>query len=230
MSKPHEYHLGHTCGCVPLRYIVTLFMVFMLIFSLCMAVSLVTEDTRVLVGGYSILSRYAVAVLGGIGACFSVGALVAIQDNNTFMVWPFVAFLLLRIAAVLVIFGIDWQELKGCERFSLSGGAFSSVDSVRFNPAIETVALSGHCGQARVHHAVLTAADALVCAYGALITHRWCHAVDNSPSYQISLDETRPLRVYTGFANLGYPAAPPAGQQTSGAQARYAPSYGYAQA
>mmetsp|Transcript_114001 Transcript_114001/g.355008 ORF Transcript_114001/g.355008 Transcript_114001/m.355008 type:complete len:226 (+) Transcript_114001:148-825(+) len=210
MSKSHEHHLGHTCGCLPVRYTVTLYAVLILILSLAAALSLATEDTRVLVGGYSLGLRYLVSVLGCIGAFMSVGAIIGIHDNSASWVRPFVYWALFRAVVVLVFFAIDWQLLKICDRFTLAGGKFTSIDGGRYNPAIETVALADSCSQARSTHAVWTVADVLITLYGAYTTLWWCHAVDVAPTYPITLDETRPLRIFTGYADVGYQNRPPA--------------------
>lgn len=221
MSKSHEHYVGHSCGCVPVRYTVTLYAVLMLILSLAASLSLVTEDTRALVGGYSLSLRYLVSIVGAIGAFFSVAAIIGIHDNSATWVRPFLYFVLARMVVVVIFFIIDWRELQGCESFSLSGGKFTSIDGSRYNPAIETVALGDRCGSARSHYITWTAVDLVVCLYGLYTTFWWCHMVDTAPSYQISLDETRPLRIYTGYANSGYPVSPPA-ENMNAAQTGYA--------
>mmetsp|Transcript_81795 Transcript_81795/g.243982 ORF Transcript_81795/g.243982 Transcript_81795/m.243982 type:complete len:226 (-) Transcript_81795:130-807(-) len=221
MSKSHEHHLGYSCGCVPVWCTVLIYAVFMLLLSLAAALSLVTEDFRTMVGGYSLVLRTLVSVLGGIGTFFSVGAIIGINDNCSGWVRPFLYYVLVRVVVVLVFFVIDWRELQGCEHYTISGGKFTSVDGGRYNPAIETVALADMCSQARTAHAIYTALDVLIALYGAYTVHHWCHMVDVAPTYRIALDETRPLRIYTGFANVGYENNPPPDHMNA-VQSRYA--------
>jgi len=220
MSKPHEYYMGQACGCMPLRPAVGTLAGLALGLSLCAVASIITEDVRVLVGGYSLSARSSASALGAIGVIFSIGALIGVGDNTSRWVRPFAVFLLLRIIVVLVIFATDWEVLSGCERFTLNGKEFSSMIG-RYNPAIETVALSNTCHQARSKYLIRTALEVIFGLYGAIISFRWCHLVDAVPTYQISLDENRPLRMYTGYRNFGYPIAGPP-PMTTGHSSNYA--------
>mmetsp|Transcript_111732 Transcript_111732/g.216445 ORF Transcript_111732/g.216445 Transcript_111732/m.216445 type:complete len:223 (+) Transcript_111732:132-800(+) len=214
MSKPHEHYMGQACGCMPLRPAVGTLAGLLLGVSLCAVASLITEDVRFLAGGYSLSAHNSASALGAIGVVISIGALVGIGDNTSRWVRPFAVFLLLRIIAVLVIFAMDWEVLSGCERFTINGKEFSSMIG-RYNPAIETVALSNTCQQARSKYVIRTVLEVILGLYGTIISFRWCHVVDTVPTYQISLDENRPLRMYTGYRNLGYPNAPQSGPPPS---------------
>jgi len=215
--------MGQACGCVPLRPAVGTLAGLVLGLSLCAVASIITEDVRFLVGGYSLSARNSASTLGAIGVLLSIGALIGVGDNTSRWVRPFAVFLLLRIIAVLVIFAMDWEVLGGCERFTLNGKEFSSMTG-RYNPAIESVALSNTCRQARSKYLMRTALELVLGIYGVIITFRWCHVVDTVPTYQICLDENRPLRMYTGYRNFGYPTAPQAGPPptTAGHSSHYA--------
>mmetsp|Transcript_99988 Transcript_99988/g.214202 ORF Transcript_99988/g.214202 Transcript_99988/m.214202 type:complete len:228 (-) Transcript_99988:18-701(-) len=208
MWKSRDARLGSACCCVPLGLAVSLYAALVLIFSLCAFVVIATEEARPLVGGYALAVRTASTLLGGLGAVCSLGAFVGLHDNTSYWVRRFAHFALLRILARGIILGLDWQALRGCERLSMSGDKFTSM-SGRYNLALEEVALSNMCSQVRVLYMVATLADLVVSMYGVHVAYRWCEAVDSPLAYPIALEESRPLRVYTGYADLGYPAAPP---------------------
>lgn len=175
--------------------------------SACAVVSSLTEDTRILVGGYTYATHFAVAMLGGLGLVFALGALLGMDDNTSSSIRAFANFGLFRLVAVAVILIADWQELKICERFTLHGSEFSSVTGNYYNAAIETVALGNRCQHTRSWHLALSFADIIVSLYGVSLCRRWVYMLTSAPVYHISPDETRPLRLFQGYANVGAPPA-----------------------
>lgn len=197
--------MGLCCGCLPMRLGVLLYAGFVLGMSFSAVATIVTEDTRVLVGGYSASTGFVVRAGGIFGMVFSLGALLGVTDNASSWVRIFAHFALLaRFPLVLTVAACDMVTLQGCEHLSFSGGPAQLNGGYR-NVALETVALSRSCEEIRVLNLVARLLDGVISAYGVYMTYHWCNLIDHSPRYQISLDETRPLRIYTGFR---YPPLP----------------------
>lgn len=179
------------------------FACFILFLSFCAVAGLVTEDTRILVGGYTYWSNVTVDIFGCLGVVFGLMCLVGVTDNHTRWVNWFANFASIRLLALFFVFWADFNELRGCEKFGLS-----SMTS-HYNPAMEMVVLQGRCPATRSYYVLITVLDILVSVYGLWNTYYWCYVVDNSPMYHISIDDTKPLRIYTGYSTVGHPEAPP---------------------
>jgi len=203
MSKHQETPLGHCLGCVPVRTGVLAFSCLLLFLSFCAVAGLVTEDTRMLVGGYTYWSNIWVDILGCLGVVFSLMCLVGVTDNHSRWVRLFAHFASFRIVAYLFIVWSDFRVLETCEKFGLS----SMTD--HYNPAMEMVVLQGRCPSTRTYYTMISILDIAISLYGVWNTYYWCHIVDTSPMYHISLDDSKPLRIYTGYSTVGHPEAPP---------------------
>lgn len=179
------------------------FSCFLLFLSLCAVAGLVTEDTRILVGGYAPWSNWFTNVFGCLGVVFSLMSLVGVSDNHQQWVKYFAYFALIRVFVRIFVFWSDYEMLSGCEKFGLS-----SVTS-RYNPAMEMVVLHGRCDQTRLYYDIISTVDILISLYGVWNTFFWCSIMESGPRYHISLDDSKPLRIYTGYSTIGHPEAPP---------------------
>jgi len=203
MSKHHETPLGHCLGCVPVRTGVLAFASFLLFLSLCATLGLVTEDTRVLVGGYTYWTNTTVDILGVVGLVLSFMGIVGVHDNHTRWVRWFTNFALLRLVLLIPITWADFDALLGCEKFGISslGG--------HYNAAMETVVLQNRCQTTRAAYLAIAVFDILISLYGVWNAYYWCWAVESGPMYHIAIDDTKPLRIYTGYSSIGHPEQPP---------------------
>lgn len=203
MSKHHETPIGHCLGCVPIRTGVLAFSCFVLFLSFCAVAGLVTEDARILVGGYTYWSGNIVDIFGCLGVVFGLMSLVGVTDNHSQWVRLFAHFATVRTIVRLFVMLADYEVLQSCEKFGIS-----SMSS-HYNPAMETVVLSGRCNPTRPLYLFISIMDILISMYGVWNTYSWCYILDNGPMYHISIDDTKPLRIYTGFSTVGHPEAPP---------------------
>lgn len=203
MSKHQETPLGHCLGCVPVRTGVLAFACFLLLLSVCAVLGIVTEDTRVLVGGYTYWSNITVDVLGCLGIVICSMGIIGVNDNHTRWVRWFANFALLRVIARLFVLWADWNTLNTCEKFGISSL------SAHYNAAMETVVLQGRCPTTRPLYLVISVVDILVSLHGLYNAYFWCYIVEHGPMYHISIDDTKPLRIYTGYSTVGHPEAPP---------------------
>jgi len=203
MSKHTETPLGHCLGCVPVRTGVLAFACFLLFLSVCAAVGIVTEDTRVLVGGYTYWSNYAVDIFGCLGVVLCAMGITGVNDNHTRWVRWFANFALLRLFVRVWVLWVDYSELQTCEKFGIS-----SLSS-HYNAAMETVVLQSRCATTRPTYLAISILDILVSLHGLWNAYYWCFVLDTGPMYHIAIDDTKPLRIYTGYSNLGHPEAPP---------------------
>jgi len=218
MSKHTETPLGHCLGCVPVRTGVLAFACFILFLSLCAVAGIVTEDTRVLVGGYTYWSNNTVDILGCVGVIVSLMGIIGVNDNHSRWVRWFTNFALLRVIARVFILWADWNELQGCEKFGISSL------SAHYNAAMETVVLQGRCMTIRPAYLAISVADILISLHGVWNAYYWCFMVDHSPMYHISIDDTKPLRIYTGYSTVGHPEVPPRdAQMPDNIQEKFAP-------
>jgi len=195
--------LGHCLGCVPVRTGVLAFASFLLFLSVCAVAGLVTEDTRVLVGGYTYWSNITVDILGSLGVIFCLMGVVGVTDNHSSWVRWFVNFAVIRVIARFFVLWADYDTLLGCEKFGISSL------SAHYNAAMETVVLQGHCATTRPTYLVISIVDIVVSLYGIWNTYYWCYVVEHGPMYHIAIDDTKPLRIYTGYSTVGHPEAPP---------------------
>lgn len=106
-----------------------------------------------------------------------------------------------------VVLMMDLSSLEGCEKLGLGGSAFSSVRG-DFNVALESVAFAGRCKEVRRDHFFIAMVDICLTFFAAYSTSRFSAALDKTPSYHISLGESRPLRINTGYADMGYVGRP----------------------
>lgn len=194
--------MGHCLGCVPVRTGVLAFSCFLLFLSLCAVSGLVSEDARILVGGYAPWSNWFTDVLGCAGVIFCVMSLVGVSDNHQAWVRYFAYFALVRSLVRIFVFWSDFEMLSTCEKFGLS-----SITS-RYNAAMEMVVLHGACSNTRIYYSIISVVDIFFSLYGVWNTFYWVSAMENGPQYHISLDDTKPLRIYTGYSTVGHPEAP----------------------
>lgn len=176
---------------------------FLLFLSFCAVAGLVTEDTRILVGGYSLCSNWIVDVLGCFGVVFSLMGIVGVFDNHTCWVRWFANFAAVRLVLRVYILWSDFGMLEGCEKFGMS-----SVTST-YNAAMQMVTLHGHCSSTRTYYLTWSLLDIFFSLYGLWNAYHWCYKLDNGPLYHISIDDSKPLRIYTGYSTVGHPEAPP---------------------
>jgi hypothetical protein len=195
--------MGHCLGCVPVRIGVLAFSYFILFLSICAVAGLVTEDTRILVGGYAPWSNWFTDVLGCAGVVLSLMSLMGVYDNHQSWVKYFAYFASIRLFLRFFILWADWGMLVNCEKFGLSsiGG--------NYNAAMETVVLHGQCTHTRVYYGIISTIDIFISLYGLWNVFFWISVMENGPRYHISLDDTKPLRIYTGYSSVGHPEAPP---------------------
>lgn len=202
MTKHHELPLGHCLGCLPVRLGVQLYSSFIFFLSICAVAGLVSEDTRVLVGGYTYWSRVTTDVLGCAGVVLSSMSIIGTQDNHPRWVKLFIYFAVIRVIARVFTFWADDAMLAKCSSLGIT-----SLE--RYNPAMEAVKLSHRCGITAFWYTVISIFDILASLYGIYNAYLWCTYVENSPMYHIALDDTKPLRIYTGYSTVGHPEAPP---------------------
>lgn len=214
------------CGCLHIRSGVIAFMYFVIFLSVCAVFALVSEDTRILVGGYTSCGNWIVNLLGCIGVVLGLMGRIGMSDNNTRWVRWFSNFATIRVILRIYIFWTDFSQLRNCESFGMS-----SVTS-HYNPAMEVVVLGGHCPSTRIVYPLWSVLDILISLYGVWSTNYWCWAVEHGPMYHIALDDSKPLRIYTGYSTVGHPDAPPTVNvvpPTSPGPQFADPNYGYSQ-
>jgi hypothetical protein len=182
---------------------VLLYSSFILFLSVCAVAGLATEDTRMLVGGYTYWSRMSIDVLGCLGVVLSSMAIIGVQDNHARWVKLFVYFAVIRVIARGFIFWADETMLGKCEKLGIT----SVTD--HYNRAMETVKLSKSCDVTKFWYTVISVFDIVLSSYALYYTYLWCDYVENSPMYHISIDDTKPIRIYTGYSTVGHPEAPP---------------------
>lgn len=199
--KHHEKPMGQCCGCIPLRACVIAYTSLILFFSICAVLTFITEDPRILVGGYSYWANIAVEVFGVFGVVLSLLALVGLQEQSSRWVRLFANYALVRIIARLCIFLSDVFTLRDCEHMGLS-----SMHG-HYNAAMNMVVLGGRCSSARFFNYFISSLDILISLYGVWTTYWWCYIVEEGPVYHITLDDTKAHSIHTGYSNVGHPEA-----------------------
>jgi len=205
MSKDSEAHFGTCCGCIPLRAGVVVYAVLIMVLSAMAFAGLVTEDTRLFVGGYTYNCRIAVAFLGVVCFFSSLCCLVGISDNAAPWVRSFCHVAGLRLLALAVIFFVDYRALQECEDYSPNGNKISSVHEDAYNVALSTLALSGKCRSTRELYIVLMILDLILSLYGYFMLQRFAYLVETCPTFLIHINETKPIHMYTGYSGMSNP-------------------------
>lgn len=201
MAKHSELALGHACGCVPLRIAVYLFLAAILVDSFFMAGGLVTEDTRVFVGGYTNYSRASVALLGLVGIFLSYLGFVGVYDSAPPYIKSFIWYSVVRLVSIIVLFLWDHRTLWDCEDSALT--MYMSTRSEGYNYAVDVLSVAGACGRTRRIYTELFLVDLALSAYGTFITYNFWVVSETCPIYLIHIEERSPLKIYTGYASWG---------------------------
>jgi hypothetical protein len=215
-SKFSEQLLGNCCGCVPIRAGVLIYAVLLLIDSLLSLSSFVSDDIRILVGGYTYHTRVIVGLLGFVGVFICLLGILGANDNSATLLRMFYNFTVVRIVVVLCIVCIDFNLLWSCEtwrpgvaghyrvtkpeyRYSERG----SHDFNEYNPLMDYVAHTGQCQETRLWYFVFGAFDLILSVYWSIFVTRWyVNVIETCPSYLISLNHAKSPEFYTGYANL----------------------------
>merc|ERR1719181_979873 len=74
---------------------------------------------------------------------------------------------------------------------------------------MERVVMTGNCPNTRVFYPFFSMIDILFSLYAIWTARYMIWIMDNGPTYHISIDDTKPLRIYTGFSTVGHPDPPP---------------------
>lgn len=199
--KHHEKPMGQCCSCIPLRLCVIAYTSLILFLSICAVLTFITEDPRILVGGYSYWANITVEVFGVFGVVLSLLSLVGLQEHNSRWVRYFAHYALVRIIARFCIFLSDFFTLQNCEHMG-----FSSM-SGHYNAAVNMVVLGGRCPMARFFNYFISISDILISLYGVWTTYWWCYVVEEGPVYHITLDDTKAVSIHTGYSTIGHPEA-----------------------
>merc|ERR1719235_3030183 len=164
----------------------------------------VSEDTRILVGGYGPTERLAVGCLGAVTLVASACCLLGISDNHSSWIRNFGYISMFRIVAIICLFVLDWRLLGGCTRLGPQGDQFTSISDGEFNVALGMVAANGRCEWTRTMYSALVVMNLIISTFGTLHVFHFCSLVDTCPTYQIAISEAVPISIYTGFANYTY--------------------------
>mmetsp|Transcript_67833 Transcript_67833/g.126725 ORF Transcript_67833/g.126725 Transcript_67833/m.126725 type:complete len:240 (-) Transcript_67833:31-750(-) len=188
MSWVREDTRQQCCQCIPLRYCAGFHSLLTIIFSACAISLAVSEDARVLAGGFSACTELAVQVLGFTGFFVGIAALLGVMDNKSTWVWLLSGYLLVRGLMRAVILCLDIQELMHCKDLTLDGTVVTSMAG-HFNSGLATAALSNVCYKFLVEYACVSIVDILSSLVGSRTTCRWCSNAER-PVYGIAFDDS----------------------------------------
>mmetsp|Transcript_82022 Transcript_82022/g.230101 ORF Transcript_82022/g.230101 Transcript_82022/m.230101 type:complete len:272 (+) Transcript_82022:70-885(+) len=207
MVKHHEFVSGTLCSCMPLRTGVYWHVALVLATSTLCLSTLITEDLRVLAGGYAGWTGTAVLLLGLAGAFYGFCAFVGLRDNESAWVHSFAAFSAVRVAAIAAIFVGDLLAFRDCGHLAANGALYVVVNAMsgHHHGALEHVAMMDLCDHTRLIYIVATVTNLVLSTYLVCETFRWCHIIEHGPVYHIALGETEPLKIHTGYQ---YPPLP----------------------
>lgn len=197
-SRFSEQLLGNCCGCIPIRTGVLLYAVLLLIDSFLSLSSFVTDDTRMIVGGYTYHTRVIVGFLGFIGVCICLLGILGGSDNSPTLLKTFYQFTIVRIVVVLCVLTVDLGILWKCESWRPA----VSMRQDEYNPIMDMVAQSGLCDHTRRWYFIFGALDLVLSTYWTWITRWYLSVIENCPSYLISLNHAKAPQFYSGYANL----------------------------
>lgn len=205
-SKFSEQQLGNCCNCVPIRTGVLIYAVLMLLDSLLSLGSFVSDDTRLLVGGYTYHTRVIVGFLGFLGIFISLLGILGSHDNSSVLLRYFYYFTIVRIVVVLCVVCVDFDVLWRCEKWGAGVARHYNAMDVRsdeYNPIMDYVAQTGVCQETRLWYFLLGALDLILSSYYTWITRWYVSVIETCPAYLICLNHAKPPEFYSGYANLG---------------------------
>jgi hypothetical protein len=197
-SKFSEQLIGHCCGCVPIRTGTLIYAVLLLIDSFLSLTSFVSDDTRIMVGGYTYHTRVIVGFLGFIGIFLCLLGILGERDNSPILIRMFYQFSIVRIVVVLCVLAIDVGVLWRCESWRPA----VSMRQDEYNPVMDMVAQSGLCDHTRRWYIFLGLLDLVLSSYWSSVTRWYLGVIENCPSYLISLNHVKAPEFYSGYANL----------------------------
>eukprot|EP00928_Gymnodinium_smaydae_P061140 TRINITY_DN45297_c0_g1_i1.p1 TRINITY_DN45297_c0_g1~~TRINITY_DN45297_c0_g1_i1.p1 ORF type:complete len:197 (-),score=18.94 TRINITY_DN45297_c0_g1_i1:86-676(-) len=183
----HERNLGYCCNCLPLKFGVVLCAALIGMTSLIALISSVTEDARILVGGYNRMTNFVVTFMGAFGVVLSLGCLIGVNENNASWIRPFAYFAILRALVVATSLLVDLSMFADCEEYEIGGSRFAADT---YNVPLLTVAASGTCKSTRSKYLYLSLVSIAVSLTGAYNASRWADVIDYCTGYTISLDPT----------------------------------------
>eukprot|EP00928_Gymnodinium_smaydae_P057060 TRINITY_DN40332_c0_g1_i1.p1 TRINITY_DN40332_c0_g1~~TRINITY_DN40332_c0_g1_i1.p1 ORF type:complete len:194 (+),score=0.54 TRINITY_DN40332_c0_g1_i1:252-833(+) len=182
----YEHNLGSCCGCVPLKFCVIVYTVLVGILSVLALSTLVSESSRLIVGGYNPYTRAVAPLLGLFGIFCSVGCVHGIYENNAAWIRTFARYSLLRAVAHTWALHVDKGALRQCEFFASTENHSGRTS----NLALTAVATSGTCAWTREAYFYVSVLTIIVSLAGAYHASRWSYLVDRMPRFTVISTET----------------------------------------
>lgn len=197
-SRFSEQLLGNCCGCIPIRTGVLVYAVLLLVDSVLSLSSFVSDDMRMIIGGYTYHTRVMVGLVGFFGVFLCLVGILGSSDNSPTLLKMFYQFSVIRIVVVLCVLTIDLGVLWRCETWKPA----VSMRTDDYNPIMDMVAQSGFCESTRRWYFIFGALDLILSIYWTWVTRWYVGVIENCPSYLISLNHAKAPEFYSGYANL----------------------------
>lgn len=193
-----EAPLGYVCGLkplwkgIPVRRGVLIYAYLLAAFSALSTIGMFTDDFFLVTGGYSVISKHILYVLGLPGLCICSYAIMGLFDNQPFNVKVLAYFIALRLILVAVMFTLDIKVLRTCEWQTTK-----ELDR-GFNPALARMSRHGTCHMAIDIYYIKCIADFVLSLYMVFATGHLAHMM-TKPRYLLTFqgdplfDEQTPL-------------------------------------
>lgn len=211
MGTRSEQHLGTCCICVPVRKGVLVIAFLTFVESFLAMLGLFTDDVRFLTGGYDITTRILSGVFGALGLVFSLAGMLGCYDSSASYVKVFWYFTVLRIMALVAIFGVDIVPLTRCESWKWK------IQSITdYNPTMSAIARAGACETIRTAYTAFFFLDFFLSCYFSWTAWRfYSEVLYHGPNYLIRFEKESVPRLFS--------TKPVSYRPTTDPESRYAP-------
>jgi len=171
------------CGCVPLRLGVFLNAVFTLALSIIMSVAKdkAEEATRVVGGGYTIISKTIIFFIEVTGIFWGICGIIGAYRCEYSYVWLYNLYQWIRIAAWLLMFYTDLPTLWYCELWIVD--IKGAHDEMGWNPTVYEIAMSGGCLKERTQFIFFSSCGFFIFLYLAISNQRFQAELEDEPPY-----------------------------------------------
>lgn len=184
-----EQMFGTAFWCFPLRVGCYLLCVLCSLDCLYALYGLVSEDTRLLVGGFSEPGRVVGGALGFVGLFCAFYGVLGLHENSPLWVRNFWYYMIAHAVCIFGLYISDIYLLKDCEDTK-------KMLSDPSSHAVQAISMAHECGSAQTRYTLYFLIDLLLSTYGIALLGRFIGITESSPTYLIHLDETRPLITY----------------------------------
>lgn len=186
------------CACIPLRLGVFLNALFTLALSVIMSVAKdkAEEETRIVGGGYTVVSRTIIFFIEVTGIFWGICGIIGAYQCEYSYVWLYNLYQWTRIAAWLMMYYFDLPTLWWCELWIVD--IKGAHEKMGWNPIVYDIAMNGGCLRERTQFMFFSTLGFFIFLYLALENQRFQAELEEEPAYIIYQQKDIPKGSFFG--------------------------------